>query len=392
MLTKPQVSFGDELPELDPLLLCEDTDAGWRGLTAAGEILAVNGTKAAAGEKLAYAKNGALVGTYTIPAPEPGRIDAYLANYDNACDLFMHNELGEARRAIDAAIAVASTSRARWNRALILLSLGEWKAGLFDFEARHEFIPGPPSEAPRWWGGDLDGKSIVLQHDLGFGDTIMMLRYVPILQQRCRVFLDVPPVLERLAGQLAPVQRPAVGVDYSCPIMSLLHLLEQRPDRLPQDCYLLPDRKLVERWKARLPVTDVPRVGVAWSVGNEVENDYPRAIPLELLVERLRATRPDVEIYSVQAQGGAEAERQGVRAPSFEDFADCAALIALMDEVYSVDTAALHLAGAIGHGNVTGLLSHWHSWRWRAPWYPRMNFAVQDEPGDWPSALANIEP
>jgi hypothetical protein len=61
-----------------------------------------------------------------------------------------------------------------------------------------------------------------------------------------------------------------------------------------------------------------------------------------------------------------------------------------MDEIVSVDTAALHLAGAIGHPRVFGLLSYWSSWRWLAPWYANVRLCRQAKPNDWSSALAQL--
>ena len=62
-----------------------------------------------------------------------------------------------------------------------------------------------------------------------------------------------------------------------------------------------------------------------------------------------------------------------------------------MDVIVSVDTAALHLAGAIGHPKVYGLLSHWSSWRWIARWYDNGRLCRQSSDGDWASALAQIK-
>ena len=88
----------------------------------------------------------------------------------------------------------------------------------------------------------------------------------------------------------------------------------------------------------------------------------------QLLIDALPI---DAELYSLQAQSADEAQAFGVQITELEDFADCAALASLMDEVICVDTAALHVAGAIGHQRVTALLSHWVSWRWRDnPFYP----------------------
>jgi ADP-heptose:LPS heptosyltransferase len=74
----------------------------------------------------------------------------------------------------------------------------------------------------------------------------------------------------------------------------------------------------------------------------------------------------------------------GVAVPDFEDFADVAALASLMDEVVSIDTAALHVAGAIGHHDVTALLPFAPCWRWHcgSPWYPQIKLCRQKIPGD----------
>jgi ADP-heptose:LPS heptosyltransferase len=94
-------------------------------------------------------------------------------------------------------------------------------------------------------------------------------------------------------------------------------------------------------------------------------------LPLETIVQRYQGQ--DVELHSVQKQGQEEAHSLGVTTYDFKDFADCAALMMQMDEIVSVDTAAIHLAGAIGHPHATVLLPKWHSWRWKHnPFYPNI--------------------
>jgi hypothetical protein len=234
-----------------------------------------------------------------------------------------------------------------------------------------------------------------------------MLRYVPSFRTvGARVAVRLPPELQRLAN--APFSE---GADYFCPILHLLHFLHVKPQNVDGRPYLAVDAKLVESWRSRSAVkttdkapaaqaqapavnTAVPpsqssgkkRVGVAWSIGKPSRGDYPREIPVWELVEALG----DVEIHSVQTQNADEARELGVIAHQFEDFADCAAMMMCMDEIVSVDTAALHLAGAIGHPRVTGLLSHWASWRWLAPWYANMRLCRQAKADDWSSALAQL--
>jgi len=91
------------------------------------------------------------------------------------------------------------------------------------------------------------------------------------------------------------------------------------------------------------------------------------------LADLLAHVDEGAEVHSIQLQGGEEAAQLGVHTHEFEDFADCAALISLMNSIITVDTAAAHVAGAIGHPDVTVYLSDWASWRWRDnPFYPNV--------------------
>ena len=79
-------------------------------------------------------------------------------------------------------------------------------------------------------------------------------------------------------------------------------------------------------------------------------------------------------------------------AKNSRNFADLAALISELDLVISVDTAVVHLAGALGRPTLL-LLDTGHDWRWLqnrtdSPWYPTVRLIRQAVRGDWPSAIA----
>ncbi len=81
-------------------------------------------------------------------------------------------------------------------------------------------------------------------------------------------------------------------------------------------------------------------------------------------------------------------------AEHFADFTDAAAAIESLDMVISVDTAVLHLAGAMGKC-VWALLPFAPDWRWMlgradSPWYPTMKLFRQEEWGDWNSVFRNV--
>lgn len=65
----------------------------------------------------------------------------------------------------------------RWNRSLILLSMGKLKEGWLDYESRWLWpdFPSPKRKLnlPPWNGEDLTGKSIIISAEQGVGDQIL---------------------------------------------------------------------------------------------------------------------------------------------------------------------------------------------------------------------------
>ena len=384
---------GFDAPDLAPVIACEHTEFGWRGLTGDGEVLNVNahvnGKPAEIPGSIAISRKGEIIGYRAVPRQtNSGVIDRYTHHLAAATSLTRINQNHEALAEIDGALVCANTMLARYNRSMILLALGRWQEGLDEFAyceqnsplfMRPQYANAIEHGLELWRGQDIASKRLLLIHDHGFGDSIMMLRYVAQLRAMgAEVVLQMPPELERLAAQIAPVTRDLVEADYVCSMLFLAQVLRVTPETIPLDPYLRVEPELVEKWKH---CTGTRKIGIAWSVGHIHGDDYPRSAPLGLL----RAALGD-NLISVQQQ--AEPDMLGVAHYPFEDFADCAALMSLLDEIVSVDTAAVHLAGAIGHPNISLLLSHWASWRWQSPLYRNLRICQQDSAGDWESAFA----
>ena len=390
-------SFGDDLPrDENPIMAVEETAQGWRGLTAKGELLNVrsrNGHKAAMpDDDVVIMRGNVAVSRRPIERAEL-RIDDYLTHYNGAVLLARQDRNAEALVEFEAAIALAPTLFARFNRALILLALGRWPEGFDEYRECEQHAPfmRPPVAAALarglkpWTGGNLGGKPLLVMHAHGFGDSIMALRYLPVLWQLgIKTVLDVPDELRRLAIAFMPWEPDEA--EYFCPLLHVVGLLGVTPDHVEPAPYVPISIDAVERWRERLGPG--PHIGLAWSPGaTPTTGDYPRAVPLDQLVGALGAAR----LHSVQRQDADAARRLGVEAYDFSDFYDCAAAILAMDRIVTVDTAALHLAGAIGHPRVDALLSRWASWRWLAPWYANVRLCRQAAPDDWESALAQLD-
>jgi hypothetical protein len=393
----------NEAPDLPPIVAYEPMSFGWRGLTTEGEVLEVKGENGEPAKlptaRIEVMKDRAL-GYRALPEKtSPGLIDLYLTDFRIAVEALRQNELDAAFDAINRAINLAPTTRARFNHALILLAMGRWIEGFDEWdhcESREPFMrPMYRAALERglapWQGEDLERKRLLLVHDHGLGDTVMTLRYVSELQgMGAEVILHVPPELATLAAHFAPVISSLDEInwaDYFCPMLMLLHRMRETPATVRSDPYLYVTPEHVHKWRNRVERDDRKTIGVAWSVGVKYDGDYPRSAPLAAFVQHLGAHN----LVSVQQQGSAEADLLGVQNFLFEDLADCAALMSTLDEIVTIDTLALHLAGAIGHRHVTALLSHWHSWRWIAPWYRNVRFIRQQAANNWATAFAQME-
>jgi ADP-heptose:LPS heptosyltransferase len=135
-----------------------------------------------------------------------------------------------------------------------------------------------------------------------------------------------------------------------------------------------------------------------WS-GNPLHlNDRNRSMPLADLLPLL-----DDAFDWISLQKIVRDEDQAVLAASalrhvgdqIEDFADTAALTALMDCVVSVDTSVAHLAGALGRP-LAVLLPHTPDFRWMLdrddnPWYPGARLFRQAEAGNWAPVVEAVK-
>jgi tetratricopeptide (TPR) repeat protein len=299
-------------------------------------------------------------------------------------------------------------AQARFVDAVARLTLGDFATGWRGYESRWGVgalaLQRRSFTAPLWLGSEaLDGKTILLHAEQGFGDTIQFVRYAPLLARRgAVVVLEVQRELVRLVSALPGIaQVVARGetlprFDFHCPLLSLPLAFATDLPTIPADiAYLAPAAADVAFWRARLP-RQKPLVGLVWSGERSHDNDLNRSLRLATLLPLLDVV--DVQFISLQHDVRDE-DRPILQAHAyvlqagggFRDFADTAAAIALTDAVISVDTAVAHLAGAMGKP-VLLLLPFAADFRWLrerhdSPWYPTARLLRQPKFGDWDSVI-----
>lgn len=318
---------------------------------------------------------------------------------------YMMGKHQAALEAFEKSLSLAHNPHAASDRALTLLSLGKVGEGLLAYECRWEVLHRNrifDLPIPEWNGEDLDGRHILVHHEQGFGDSIMLVRFLRQLAERhCHITLAVPPSLVRLFA----VNYPFVTVvslddedrinettvfDFHSPLLSVMRLVGiKRPDDIDRMPYLMPTGPS----PINLPPTS-KRIGICWASGDHTPAllDRRRLVPLTLFLPLME----DVDVSLISLQKGADAKDivthglEGIifdQTHKLEDWADTANTIAELDLVISVDSAVAHLAGALGKPCLM-LSPYTRCWRWwglpnGSPWYSRMAAFSQTADGGW---------
>jgi hypothetical protein len=302
----------------------------------------------------------------------------------------------------------------RYLESLVLLRLGALPEAWTAYESRLHYAPLCPDAArhdatPRWRGeGPIAGRTVLLHREQGFGDTIQFVRYAPMVAALgARVVLEVQPALQPLlAGMPCADAVLAVGealpaTDLQCPLLSLPLAFRTTSASVPADLpYLRPAAERLDRWRQRLGPASGPRVGIAWSGRPGYFNDANRSLKLTRLAPVLAAGGGTFHVLQTEFRHGdldvmPRWPRLHRHDAEIKDFADTAALIALMDLVITTDTSIAHLAGALGHP--TWLLGAFAlDWRWlagadgRPLWYPHVRVFRQPAFGDWDTVITRV--
>jgi hypothetical protein len=261
-----------------------------------------------------------------------------------------------------------------------------------------------------WLGnGVLEGKTILIGADEGFGDTIQFVRYVPMVAERgARVVLVVQdllyPLLSGMPGvsQYLPISetRTLPAFDIHCPMMSLPLAFGTSLDTIPSSTSYVPRpaEALVQVWEDRLGPHDRLRVGLVWSGNPNHVNDHNRSLPLRELTPILDAAATFVSLQKDPrpADKTILLERTDIvdLTAYLTDFVETAALVSCLDLVITVDTSVAHLAGALGCPTWI-LLPHTPDYRWLlgrddSPWYPTVRLFRQDQTRDYAQVLDRV--
>ena len=325
--------------------------------------------------------------------------------------------LPEAEAAFQASLELDSDRPlAHWNLAFVRLLQGKWKSAWPDYPWRLK-LPEAQAHArdfeePAWEGESFAGRTLLVWAEQGFGDTIQFVRFLPEVKRRGGTVLlqaqaALLGVLESCAGadRVIGEHEDPPPFDLQVPVLSLPAVLRAEPDRLPAEVPYLctPDpiraQPPLELARALAPREGTRRVGLVWA-GNPHQKDNPTRSIDPGHFEALASLR-GVRWFGLQrAVEGyhpgrlPEVLQATDLAPWLATFSETAWALEQLDLLISVDSAPVHLAGALGVP-VLALLSFSPDWRWLwgredSPFYPTMRLYRQSAPGDWAGVIQRL--
>jgi hypothetical protein len=311
---------------------------------------------------------------------------------------------------------------ARLNRALALLTTGDYQRGWEGYEARKRarcnFLP-RAFPAPEWQGQDITEKSLLVYGEQGLGDEIMFASCLPdVIARAQRCVIDCSPKLEKLFRRSFPkavvhgapqTERDTSWlasmppIDYHVAIGSLpYHFRKHLVDFPRHQGYLRADPARVAHWRHRLDeLGSGLKVGVSWAGGMASTRQQLRSIALSdwLPIFRtggchfisLQYGDHEQEMVALSREHGVTLHHWP---EAIEDYDEIAALVSALDRVISVQTSVVHLSGALGRP-AWALIAAVPEWRYldhgeTMPWYPSLRMWRQQMLGQWAPVVEQV--
>ena len=297
---------------------------------------------------------------------------------------------------------------AHFDLATVLLQTGESVRGWGEYEWRfkkdemlgHIEKYREIFEAPRYKGEELQGERVLVHAEQGFGDTLMVARYLFELKHRgATVILYLREGLAELFETMECVdevhtrEQEIPKFDLQVAFMSLPFVLDKQLTKLTHD---YPYFDVQE--KTSLDSEKI-KIGIVWGASNTGESYKNKVFDLRHF--RALSKSENFQLYSLQlGEDAKDIEKYAMQddiidlSSKIDNFLTTAKIINSLDLVITSDTSVAHLAGAMGK-KVWVLLQRIPDWRWginetQSSWYPSAKLIRQYSLGDFNSVFKEV--
>jgi tetratricopeptide (TPR) repeat protein len=303
-----------------------------------------------------------------------------------------------------------SFAEAHENLAQSLLAAQEYKEGWAEYEWRWKNENNSQTKikfnSQKWNGEKLGNKTLLVHTEQGFGDAIQFIRLIHMIKkQKGNIILACPPSLLTLFSTINYIDKfidissSLPSFDYHVPLLSLPRILNIDRTNIPRKPYIKRDYKnkpvILRRIENRL------NVGLTWMGKERNKHDPFRNRSCSIKPFEILFKQKECIFYGLQHGNEGKLLKPYENKNSIinlseklGDFAQTAKIIGQLDLLISIDTYAVHLAGAMGVPTWI-ILPFSSDWRWHEnlvdnTWYPSVRLFKQKLPGDWSHPMSKV--
>jgi len=296
--------------------------------------------------------------------------------------------------------------RVAFNRGWLIMGQGDLQKG-FELMERGRFVQiwgnDPLStDKPIWKGESLEGKTILLYLEAGYGDEIVYSKFTPLLIEKgAKVVIACDTGLMGLFSTIDNVividKRAATAVyfDYWVPSMSLPKLLDITYKTLLAGPHLKASPEYIGKWQNTIK-DEKFKVGIRWAGSPKFEYDQNRTVPAVELISVLSDIK-NVKLYSLQKDANLIHLPENITdlSQKLDTWEDTAAVISQLDLVITSCTAVAHLSASLGKPTwVMVPVMAYYVWVLPGeitPWYYYVRLFRQTVFGKWANVIENVQ-
>lgn len=303
------------------------------------------------------------------------------------------------------------------------MKMGDARRGFREYSARPESRLESRREGMicPWLHGDVRGLKVLIKRDMGLGDELTYLRYLPWLMDAgvevtYWAGTKLAPILERMgyASRILSDDTPVPQTgeyDISFWVNELPVAVEamNAPEIAPP-LPLAPRPDLVEKWTAWLSsLGPAPYIGINWRAGAAAQGAATAFSKLAKAIDKdcFARTLAPVQATWVSLQRNVMLEemqefRHAIGAPVHDaaaltdDLEDLLALLSLLDENIGVSNTNMHLRAGLGLPSRVLVQNPGGDWRWghdgsSSLWFTDCRVYRQSPDSDWAEALEALQ-
>jgi tetratricopeptide (TPR) repeat protein len=261
---------------------------------------------------------------------------------------------------------------------------------------------------------NLKGKVLCMWLDLGLGDALKFMRYIPMLAQIvreqggtmiCSIFSEFNNLFHRNYSKFFTkienrFYKPYEEFDYQISLSRFPELFETMVETIPNKIpYLRPSEQAIVKHRDAIKHDTNFKVGLVWAGNKHHSRDYLRSIPVDSYIPFKDID--NISFYGFQFGKPEDIEyarNQGLNiidlTQNIKNFDETAVIFKQLDLLITVDTSACHLAGALGIPTwlLVDVAPHyvWLLNRDDSPWYPNTTLYRQTSYKNWQPILQKM--